>query len=241
MPEPLQAGLWGALAGSALVLGSVAALTLNVPRRVVALIMAFGGGALVSALAFDLSEEAFRIGGTIVFALGLATGALAYYAGARLIRWRSRVRDAHAGQAAGGPAIVLGALLDGVPESLVLGATMAGGAGVSPSFLAAVAVSNLPEGLAGTRDLAEGGLSRRWILGLWIGVAVASGLAAAVGNAVSSGMESVLLAGSQSFAAGAILTMLADTMFPEAFEAGGDRVGLATTLGFATAFLLARA
>lgn len=241
MPEPLQAGLWGALAGSALVLGSVAALTLNVPRRVVALIMAFGGGALVSALAFDLSEEAFRIGGTIVFALGLATGALAYYAGARLLRWRSRVRDAHPGQAAAGPAIVLGALLDGVPESFVLGATMAGGAGVSPSFLAAVAVSNLPEGLAGTRDLAEGGLSRRWILGLWIGVAVASGLAAAVGNAVSSGMESVLLAGSQSFAAGAILTMLADTMFPEAFEAGGDRVGLATTLGFATAFLLARA
>lgn len=241
MPEPLQAGLWGALAGSALVLGSVAALTLNVPRRVVALILAFGGGALVSALAFDLSEEAFRIGGTIVFALGLATGALAYYAGARLLRWRSRVRDAHPGQAAAGPAIVLGALLDGVPESFVLGATMAGGAGVSPSFLAAVAVSNLPEGLAGTRDLAEGGLSRRWILGLWIGVAVASGLAAAVGNAVSSGMESVLLAGSQSFAAGAILTMLADTMFPEAFEAGGDRVGLATTLGFATAFLLARA
>lgn len=241
MPEPLQAGLWGALAGSALVLGSVAALTLNVPRRVVALIMAFGGGALVSALAFDLSEEAFRIGGTIVFALGLATGALAYYAGARLLRWRSRVRDAHPDQAVAGPAIVLGALLDGVPESFVLGATMAGGAGVSPSFLAAVAVSNLPEGLAGTRDLAEGGLSRRWILGLWIGVAVASGLAAAVGNAVSSGMESVLLAGSQSFAAGAILTMLADTMFPEAFEAGGDRVGLATTLGFATAFLLARA
>ena len=241
MPEPVEAGLWGAVAGSALVLGSVAALTLNVPRRIVALIMAFGAGALVSALAFDLSEEAFRIGGTVVFALGLATGALAYYAGARLIRWRSRIRDAQPGEATGGPAIVLGALLDGVPESLVLGATMAGGAGVSPSFLAAVAVSNLPEGLAGTRDLAEGGLSRRWILGLWIGVAVASGLAAAVGNAVSSGMESVLLAGFQSFAAGAILTMLADTMFPEAFEAGGDRVGLATALGFATAFLLARA
>ena len=196
----------------------------------VALVMAFGAGALVSALTFDLSEEAFRVGGTLVFALGLAAGSLVYYTGAHIIGWRAR--GSHQRSAtAGGPAIVLGALLDGVPESLVLGATMVGGAGLNPSFFAAVLISNLPEGLAGTRDLAGGGLSRRWILGLWVGVAVASGLAAAFGNAASSAMDPSCSPATE-LAAGAILTMLADTMFPEAFEGGGDEVGLATALGF---------
>lgn len=238
MPEPVQAGLWGLLAGSALVLGALAAFIWPLPRGMVALLMAFGAGALVSALTLELAEEAFRIGGTLVFAPGIAAGSLVYYAGARVIHWRSRIGHEKAGQGAG-PAIVLGALLDGVPESLVLGATMVG-AGVNPSFLVAVLISNLPEGVAGTRYLADGGLSRRWILGLWIGVAVAAGLAAAIGSAVSLGMDSVVLAFGQSFAAGAILTMLADTMFPEAFRTGGDRVGLATALGFAAAFLLAK-
>jgi len=239
MPEPIQAGLWGALAGSALVLGAVAALTLPVPRRVVALVLAFGAGALVSALAFDLADEAFRVGGTFVFAVGVAAGALAYFAGDRLIDRISGTGDMHDGQT-GGPAILFGALLDGVPESLVLGATLIGGAGISPSFFAAVLISNLPEGMAGSRDLADEGHSRRWILGLWIAIAIASGIAAALGNAVLGGMDPSLLAAAQSFAAGAIITMLADTMFPEAFESGGDRVGLATALGFATAFLLSR-
>lgn len=238
MPEPIQAGLWGALAGSALVLGAVAALILRIPRRVVALVLAFGGGALVSALAFDLADEAFRVGGTPVFALGLAAGALVYFAGVRLIK-RGGTTNARDGQT-GGPAILLGALLNGVPESLVLGATLIGSGSVSLSFLAAVLISNLPEGLVGSRDLVDEGHSRPAIVGVWVGVAIVSGLAAGIGNALLSGMDPILLAAAQSFAAGAILTMLADTMFPEAFAAGGDRVGLATTLGFATAFLLSK-
>jgi len=239
MPEPIQAGMWGALAGSALVLGAVAAITLRIPRGVVALVMAFGAGALVSALAFDLADEAFRASGTVVFAVGLAAGALAYFGGDRLIDRLSGNGTAHQGKTAG-PAIVLGALLDGIPESLVLGATLLGGAGVSPSFFAAVLISNLPEGLAGTRDLLDEGHGRGVIVAVWLAVAIASALAAAIGNAVFAGMSSTTLALAQSFAAGAIITMLADTMFPEAFENGGDRVGLATALGFATAFLLSR-
>ncbi|MEO6579133.1 MAG: ZIP family zinc transporter [Candidatus Limnocylindria bacterium] len=241
MPEPIVAGLWGMLAGSALVLGAAAALILHIPRRVVALVMAFGAGALVSALAFDLADEAFRVGGTLVFAIGLAAGALTYFGGDWLIDQRTGTSSTHDNPQGGGPAIVLGALLDGVPESLVLGATLIGSGAVSPSFLAAILISNLPEGLAGSRDLAEDGHSPRWIIGLWVGVAVASGVAAALGNALLSGMDQLALAVAQSFAAGAIITMLADTMFPEAFESGGDRVGLATALGFATAFLLSRA
>ena len=238
MPEPIQAGLWGALAASALVLGAVGALTVSVPRRIVALVMAFGAGALVSALAFDLADEAFRVGGTLIFGMGIAAGAVVYYAGKRLIGWIGAQRTSKG--PTNGPAIVLGALLDGIPESLVLGATLIGGAGVSPSFLAAVAVSNLPEGLGGTRDLIDEGRPRGWVVGLWLAVTIASGLAAAIGNAVLSDVGSKPLAFAQSFAAGSILTMLADTMFPEAFENGGDRVGLATALGFAAAFLLSR-
>jgi zinc transporter, ZIP family len=238
MPEPLQAGLWGLVAALALVLGAVIALAAKVPRRAVALVLSFGAGALVSALAFDLSDEAFRVGGTFVFAAGLAVGALVYYVGDRLIDRLgpgSGVR-----RTTSGPAIVLGALLDGLPESLVLGATLIGGAGVSPSFLAAVLVSNLPEGLAGARDLADEGHPTRFIIGLWLGVAVASGIVAAIGNAGLSVMGDGLLAFVQAVAAGGIITMLADTMFPEAFRDGGDSAGLATALGFATAFLLSR-
>jgi ZIP family zinc transporter len=239
MPDPIAAGLWGALAASALVLGAVVALTLPIPRRIVALVMGFGAGALVSALAFDLSDEAFRVGGTLIFALGIAVGAVGYYAGDRLIK-RMGGRRADSGPRTNGSAIVLGVLLDGIPESLVLGATLIGGAGISPSFLAAVVVSNFPEGLAGTRDLTEEGHQRRWVIGLWLGVAIISGVFAAFGNAVLSDVDSKWLAFAQSLAAGAILTMLANTMFPEAFENGGERVGLATALGFATAFLLSR-
>jgi ZIP family zinc transporter len=240
MPEPIQAGLWGALAASALVLGAIAAVTLPVPRRIVALVMAFGAGALVSALAFDLADEAFRAGGTLAFAVGLAAGAVTYYAGDKLIdRLDGKGAAAGDGQT-NGRAIVLGVLLDGIPESLVLGATLIGGVGVSLSFLGAVIVSNFPEGLAGTADLVKEGYRRSWVIGLWVGAVIASGLVAAIGNAVFTGIGATTLALAQSFAAGAILTMLADTMFPEAFKNGGDRVGLATALGFAAAFLLSR-
>ena len=239
MPEPIQAGLWGALAASALMLGAVAALTLPVPRRIVALVMAFGAGALVSALSFDLSEEAFRVGGTLVFGVGMAVGAIVYYAGDKLIDRLQGKGASRQGQT-NGFAIVLGVVLDGIPESLVLGATLIGGAGISPSFLAAVIVSNFPEGLAGTSDLVKEGHRPSWVIGLWVVVVIASGLVAAVGNVVFTDMDPTTLAFAQSFAAGAILTMLANTMFPEAFETGGDRVGLMTALGFAVAFRLSR-
>ncbi len=238
MPEPLQAGLWGLVAAAALPLGALVALLLPVPRKAVALVLAFGAGALVSALAFDLSEDAFRAGGTFVFGAGLAVGALAYYAGDRLIDRLSPGKGVR--RTTSGPAIVLGALLDGLPESLVLGATLIGGAGVSPSFLAAVLVSNLPEGLAGARDLSDEGHPRSFIIGLWVAVAIASGIVAAIGNAALSAMGAGPLAFIQALAAGAIITMLADTMFPEAFRDGGETAGLATALGFATAFLLSR-
>ncbi len=239
----LEAAFWGLVAGSTLVIGALIALFTPVSRRLVAVAMGFGAGALISALTFDLTEEAFATGGTRPVAIGLVAGAAVYYAGDRLIARLGR-QAATAGDGAPkthGLAIVLGALLDGIPESIVLGASLLGGVGVSVSFLAAVAVSNLPEGLGGTRDLVDEGHSRRFVLGVWILVALASGVAAMVGFLTFDTLRPETVAVVQAFAAGAILTMLADTMIPEAIEEGGPAIGLVVVVGFAVAFFLAQA
>jgi ZIP family zinc transporter len=236
----LEAGLWGLGAASALVLGALVGLSGGVPRRIVALAMAFGTGALVSALAFDLTEDAFAHGGTLPVAGGLAAGALVFFAGNQMLHRRGAARRGKrvAKAADNGPAIVLGAMLDGIPESVVLGSTLLAGAGVGVPFLAAVFISNVPEALSAAADLRREGHDPMWIIGLWVAVAVISGLAAALGYALLGGMGESAVPLIQSFAAGAILTMLSDTMIPEAFADGGDLTGLATVFGFATAFLL---
>jgi ZIP family zinc transporter len=241
MSDPVTAGLWGLLAASSLIIGAAAGVWLRIPRRTVALVMGFGAGALISALAFDLTEEAFARGGTLATAVGLAAGASTYFVGDRLLERASARRRRDPAKRTAGPAIVLGTLLDGLPESIVLGASLIGGTGLSVSLLAAIFLSNVPEGVAGGRDLADEGHSHAWILRLWIGVALASALAAGAGNALLSGMNAGAVAIAQAYAGGAILAMLATTMMPEAFDNGGDSVGLATVFGFAVAFLLARA
>jgi ZIP family zinc transporter len=234
----LEAGLWGLAGASTLVIGAWIGLTLPVSRRVVGLVMAFGVGALTSALAFDLTEEAFAIGGTLPVAAGLGAGALTFYAGNQLLNQRRRGAQVSTPNG-NGPAIVLGALLDGIPESIVLGSTLLAGAGVSVPFLAAVAISNVPEALTAAVDLRREGHRPGWIVRVWVAVALISGLAAALGYGLLGEMGgSMWVPLVQAFAAGAILTMLVDTMIPEAFADGGDRVGLATVLGFAAAFFL---
>ncbi|MBA3687217.1 MAG: ZIP family zinc transporter [Chloroflexi bacterium] len=236
----LEAGLWGLGAASALVLGAFIGLVGSVPRRFVALAMAFGAGALISALAFDLTEDAFAHGGTLPVAGGLAAGALVFFAGNQMLHRRGAARRGTrmAKAADNGPAIVLGAMLDGIPESVVLGTTLLGGGGVGVPFLAAVFLSNVPEALSAAADLRREGHRPPWIIGLWVAVALVSGLAAALGYGLLGEMGSSAVPLIQAFAAGAILTMLADTMIPEAFADGGDLTGLATVFGFATAFLL---
>ncbi|MEX0710360.1 MAG: ZIP family zinc transporter [Chloroflexota bacterium] len=238
----LEAGLWGLAAASALVVGALIGLAGRVPRKAVALAMAFGTGALISALAFDLTEDAFAHGGTVPVAAGLAAGALVFFAGNQLLQRRGAARRGSRMTPAegNGPAIVLGALLDGIPESVVLGSTLLAGTGVGFPFLAAVFLSNVPEGLSAARDLKREGHEPTWIIGLWVGVALVSGLAAALGYGLVSGMGDDAVPLLQAFAAGAILTMLADTMIPEAYADGGDLTGLATVFGFAAAFLLTK-
>ena len=238
----VAAGLWALAAASTLLIGSLLGLAVRVPRRVVGTVLGFGAGALLSAVAYDLTEEALGTGGGPLVAVGLALGAATYFVGNRAVRRvGGEMRPARGTTTAStnGPAIVLGALLDGVPESIVLGATLLSGGSVSVAFFAAVAVSNLPEAFSGTVDLRDGGFRPRSIIGLWLAVVVSSSIAAALGYAALGGMSGPIVAVVQAFAAGAILTMLADTMIPEAYETGGDVVGLLTVIGFAAAAFLA--
>ncbi len=128
--------------------------------------------------------------------------------------------------------------LDGIPESVATGVSLLGGGSVATPVVVAVFLSNVPESLSAARGLTIAGHSRRYVLGLWTAVAIMSAMAAAFGYAVLGGASPSLIAAIQAFAAGAILTMLADTMMPEAFEHGGSVVGLVTVLGFSLAFLL---
>src|SRR4051795_2255489 len=249
MPVWLDAGLWGLVGGIALVIGALVAWLVPVPQTVVAAIMAFGAGVLISALAFELVDEAERIGGLTPTVVGFLVGASAYVLAnvvlaRRGARHRKRSGDQQPSeqeQAGSGTAIAIGALLDGVPESVVLGLGLLGGGAVSLSVLAAVFISNVPEGLSSAAGMKRNGRSARYVFGVWVGIAVASGLAALLGYVLLGGAPPEVEAVITAVAAGAILTMIADTMIPEAFENTHAWTGLITTVGFLSAFAISQA
>ncbi|MGZ8695428.1 MAG: ZIP family metal transporter [Gaiellaceae bacterium] len=236
----LEAFGWGFLAASSLIAGGAVALVWPVGPRFLGMVMAFGSGVLISAVSFELVQEAWDTdGGRGSVAVGLFAGSLVFYTGDTLIDRMGGEHRKHSGgkQAEGAAlAIVLGTVLDGIPESIVLGLTLVSGGGVSVAFLLAVFISNVPEAFASSTGLAQAGWAKRRIIGLWVLVALVSGLSALAGFALfdtaAAGAQAFVLA----FAAGGILTMLADTMMPEAYEHGGKLVGVVTTLGFAVSF-----
>jgi ZIP family zinc transporter len=239
MTDALFAGL---LAASSLLLGAGLAMIHQVPRRTLGLIMAFGAGVLISAVAYDLVADAVEFADGQSVVSGLFVGAAVFFAGDLWIERRgggqrkSAVRADTSGSAS---AIVLGTILDGIPESIVLGLTILSGEGLSIAMLVAVFLSNLPEAMASTAGFLAADLPKARILRLWAFVVLVSGLASMLGYAFFGDSSPQTIAFVQGFAAGAILTMLADTMMPEAFANGGPVVGLATTVGFALAFLIA--
>ena len=240
-----EAFFWGLVGGIALLLGALLSFGSFVTQRMLGLAMAFGAGVLISAVAFDLVEEAFETSerGRIV-GFGMMVGALVFFIGDAIVdRMGGADRKRSGGQQADGGSlgIVLGAVLDGIPESVVLGAGLLAGEGVSTAFIVAVFMSNLPEGLGGSTGLRKAGWSRGRIVALWSVVALVSALSAAFGYVALDGASPDITAFTLAFAGGAVLTMLADTMMPEAFEFGGRVVGLATTVGFGLAFALHQA
>jgi zinc transporter, ZIP family len=233
---------WGTLAASSLVIGAVIAMVLRISIRTIGMIMAFGAGVLISAVAFDLVEEAAALakgGGGLV--IGLLVGCLVYFVGDRLIdrSGGGKRKDPTGTQSDGSAlAIVLGSVLDGIPESMVIGLTVFAGGAVSLSYLVAVFISNVPESISSTSGLVTGGWKKSRILWMWIAIAVVSGLASLAGYGLFQHSSPNTIAFIDAFAAGAILTMLADTMMPEAYQHGGKLVGVVTTLGFITAYLI---
>jgi ZIP family zinc transporter len=233
---------WGTLASSSLVIGAVIALRLQIGLRTIGLIMGFGAGVLISALSFDLVAEAAdkSTGGGWAIG-GLFAGCLVFFFGDRLIdRLGGGKRKDATGEQAGGSslAIVLGTVLDGIPESMVIGLTIFEGGAVGAAYLAAVFISNLPESISSTSGLVTGGWAKSRILWMWVAIALISGLASLAGYGLFQDSSPDTIAFVLTFAAGAILTMLAQTMMPEAYEHGGKFVGVATTLGFAVAFTI---
>lgn len=237
----LEAAGWGLVGGASLLIGAGVAIAFRVPGWLTGLILAFGAGALISALTFELTEEAYALGGADVVAIGLALGALTFFAGDWLIDHRGgEMRMSQTGeQSEGSPkALLLGAVLDGIPESAVIGLTLLSGEGIGIAVVAAVFLSNFPEGLASSTGLRAAGWPTAKVLGVWAVVAVVCGISAGAGYGLLEGASGDAVGLINAFAAGAVLTMLADVMFPEAIRYGGKAAGLVTALGFAVAFLL---
>lgn len=248
MPEWLQAGLWGLLAGAALLIGALIGWFTRVSRRWVAAIMAFGSGVLISTLAFDLMDEAAGRGGLGATLVGFGAGAGVYTLGNVVLsrygakhRKRSGHHQPSEQQSSGsGLAIALGALLDGIPESMVIGVSLLDGGKVSLVAVAAVFLSNVPEGLSSSAGMKHAHRSPAYVFGVWSTIACLSGVAALVGFIAFRGVETATIAATMGVAAGAILAMIVDTMVPESFEGTHDMAGLVTVAGFMLAFALSR-
>lgn len=243
----LVAGAWGLASGSSLVLGAAASYAFNPSRRVVAGFMAFGCGVLIAALAFELMDEAAQNSGVAVASLAFIAGACAFtFPNILLNRWGA-ARRKHSGseqpsteQGGSGLALALGALLDGIPEGLVIGVSALNGGAVSWVMLAAVSLSNFPEGLGSVSGMRKAGRSRCYVFGVWGAIAFASGVAALLGNLLLADAPPAVIAAVSAIAAGAILAMLVETMVPEAFEVARDYSGLIAAFGFVAAYALSR-
>lgn len=247
------AALSGLVAGGTLLIGAAVAWYVDIPQRIVAGIMALGAGVLISTLAFELVEEAAEDGGLLPTSAGFLAGAVIYIVADWLVSRpakpaasapRSAVpanivaRRAGARLAGGsGVAIAIGALIDGIPESIVMGLSVLQG-GVSIPIVAAIAISNFPEGLGSTAALKRSGSGGRSVALLWCGIALVTVVASVLGFVVFQSAPSSLIALITTIAAGGLLAMICSTMIPEAFDEQRALTGLWATLGFLGAFLL---
>ena len=250
LPIPLQATLWALLAASGLVLGAAIAVLFQdrLTHRLVATVMGIGGGVLIAVLSVDLMTRAFDEGGALAAGSGVLLGAVVFsFCNWRLAQHGARNRKRCGGcvsqpsedqQKGSGSAIAIGSLLDGIPESLVIGLSILHGSSVSAGLIVGFFLSNVPQGLSSAAGMKGAGRSNRYIWTVWIGVVALSGLAATVGSLLLTSTAPVIPAAILAFAAGGVLAMLAEVMIPEAFEDAQPFMGLITVLGFLLSFLI---
>lgn len=237
-----EAAFWGFVGASALIVAAEVAFAFRLSRMVIGLIMAFGVGALISSVAFELVAPAMDVAETWKVAAGLALGSAVFFFGDRAIASMGgsnrKNPDGGDDDGGGGLGIVLGTVLDGIPESAVLGMSLVGGGGVSVALLAGIWISNFPESLGSTVNLTSSGWEKKKVRLLWISIALVSALSAGIGYIIVNNVSALSGVLVESFAAGALLTMIADEMAPEAFDRSSIYAGLATVAGFALAVLL---
>ena len=245
--------LYGAAGGATLLLGAIIGLNYKLPKFLIGSIMAFGAGYLISTLTFELMEEAFLAGGFQAVSIGFLSGTLLFVLGDYCIdhfgghnrkhvhgknystkkanKMKKNTKDS-------GSAILLGAILDGIPESAAIGIGLAAGNGVGLSMMLAVLLSNVPEGISGAQGMKKAGKSARYILSVWGITLFTSAVAAGLGYAFLGNASPETIAITLSLAAGAILAMIGDTMIPEAFEDGGRFVAISSAIGFFISFVI---
>lgn len=238
----INAFLWGLLATSSLIIGGMIASRFSLSNKFLGVIMAFGAGTLISAVTYELLYEAVKLAkGSGFPALGFFAGALTFYFADMLIAKLgagNRVDIDASKQSRLVIPMVLAIILDGVPESIVIGLGLFEGGVVSLAILVAVFISNLPEAIAGSTGMKAAGWSRKKIILLWLIIAVVCAGSTVAGFSLFSNASNLWLAFIQAFAGGAIMMMLANSMMPEAYEHGGKLAGVFTVLGFAVSVLM---
>lgn len=237
-------GLWGFLGGFALIIGAIMGFYFRIPPRLVAGIMAFGSGVLLSAISFELLDEAYYLGGFLDVAAGFLVGAIIFtltnlYLARKWAKHRKRSQRPQDFEGSG-VAIAAGSVIDGIPESIAIGLTMIGGVGVSTATLVAVFLSNIPEGLSSTVGMKSDGWKPTHVFGLWLVIAISTALASIIGYSVFQYLPDAFTSVALAIAAGGILAMLVDTMIPEAFSQSHDLSGLITVVGFTVSFILSK-
>jgi ZIP family zinc transporter len=243
--------MWGFVASVPLLLGSIVALVTKLPKSVIATIMAFGSGVLVAALAFSLIEEAFSLAQSIPpVILGFTAGGLSYTIANYILnkkstgdtkkRKRSHGEMAGGGEDASGLSLFVGSVMDNIPENMALGISLVLGGTVNMVLIAAIFISNFPEGLASTEGMKSNGKSRGYIICIWSIAVLIGTVSTAIGFSLLSKASPFITSTAISFAAGAILVMLAESMIPEAYQEGGMKIGIATMIGFVVAFILGK-
>ena len=246
MSPAFEAAIWGLVGGGALVLGAAIGFLVQVPSRVTAGVMAFGSGVLISALSFELMREAYLGAGLAAAASGFLIGAFIYAAANRLLavygakhRKRSGSQQSDDDESSGsGAAIAIGALLDGIPESIAIGLSILHGGSVSIAVVVAIFLSNLPEGLSSSAGMKKAGRSGFFVFGIWTVIALICGVSSLAGYVVFDSFSPFVVAMTTAIAAGAILTMIIDTMIPEAFAETHNWAGLIAVLGYLVSFAL---
>lgn len=238
----LHAFLFGLLSTSSLVIGGIIASRFSLGKRTIGIIMGFGAGTLISAVSYELIFEAVTSArGSGYPAYGFFVGAFTFYFSDLLIGKLNsgNGKVAHASKSAALIVpMVLAIILDGIPESIVIGLGMSEMGAISIAMLVAVFVSNLPEAIAGSSGMKAAGWSNKKIILLWLVIALVCSLATVAGFSMFTNTPEHWLAFVNAFAGGAILMMLANSMMPEAFEHGGRFAGVATVLGFFLAVAL---